>query len=167
MAIAGAIINATVKGVTSAQSNKIKVEAYKNAAKNIKNITEETSGQKGLEKQIQTGLDTAYDIGSAMGNELSAIQTQPTAPGTTTAGNSAEAYKNAMNAGQGALDAANKGMSQGMANQSTLNQAEYNAEKAKQDLALQQADIDYKVAQQTAQEGINAAGDIAKTVASI
>lgn len=162
-AIGGAIVGGVVQGVATTKANKAKVEAYKDAAKKVRKATEEYSGKKGFEKQFAEGIDTAGDLGTAMANQVSANTYVPNAPGTTGTGVLADAYGNAKGAADATQNMAENGFYQGMSNQANLNAANYNKETAEADLAMKQADIDYNVANQTAQEVLNGASNIAKT----
>ena len=129
-AIGGAIVGGVVQGVATTKANKAKVQAYKDAAKKVRNATEEYSGKKGFEKQFAEGIDTAGDLGTAMANQVSANTYVPNAPGTTGTGVLADAYGNAQGAAEATQNMAENGFYQGMANQANLNAANYNKDTA-------------------------------------
>lgn len=166
-ALGGAIIGAVTNGVATSKANKIKIAALEKAAKDMKKATEEYSGEKGFEKMYQTGLDTASDFGTASGNELASQQFVPQGPGATGAGINSAAMLAGQTAGNAASEAAQSGFEQGMANQAALNAAEYNKQKAKTDLELQQANINYNVANQLGQSGLQAIGGAVSTAKDV
>lgn len=166
-AIGGAIIGAVTNGVATSIANKTKIAATEKAAKDMKKATEEYSGKKALEKMYDAGLQNAQTYGASVGNEMASQSFTPQGPGNTSAGVNTEAMQAGTEAGNTAKTAAQSGFEAGMTNQAALNAAEYNKQKAKTDLELKQADIDYNVANQLGQSGLQAIGgavDAAKEI---
>lgn len=158
-AIGGAIIGGVVNGVATSEANKKKVNAYKKAAEDIKKVTEEYSGKKGLEKMYEAALQESNRYGTSVGNEMASKSFTPKNPGSTNTGTNTEAMIAGQEAGNIAKNAAEKGFETGMANQSAINQAKYNEQANKTNLELKQADIDYNVATQAAKEGLDTIGN--------
>lgn len=157
-AIGGAIVGGVVNGVATSNANKKKLAATEKAAKDMKKATEEYSGKRALEKMYEAGLQNAQTYGTSVGNEMASQSFTPQSPGSTNAGVNTEAMQSGTEAGNTAKSATQSGFETGMANQAALNAAEYNKQAAKTDLELKQADIDYNVANQTAQGLMNMAG---------
>lgn len=165
-AIAGAVIGGTVNGVVSAKSNQEKVAAYKNGAYQIKSAIGQYSGDEGFRKMVDKGNDYASQD-AKLATELSNQQTfMPQNPnGGMNA--KAEMANNAMNAGETVNSAALGGLQQGMSDQNAINNAKYNAATVGANQVMRQADIDYNVKNQAAQESMNTLGNMAGTINSI
>lgn len=158
--VAGAVIGGAVQGATAYKNAMDNAKAYKKAADDIKKATEKYSGKEGYNKMVQEGMDYASDIGTAAGNEALAFQYSPENPGSTGAGTASQAAQNAGNVADTASMSALSGFNQGMANQQARNEALYNKETTQAQQALKQANIDYNVANQTAQLGMDAVSGI-------
>lgn len=165
-AIAGAVIGGTVNGVVSAKSNQEKVAAYKNGAYQIKSAIGQYSGDEGFRKMVDKGNDYASQD-AKLATELS--NQQAFMPQNPNGGMNAKAEmtNNAMNAGETINSAALGGLQQGMSDQNAINNANYNAATVGANQAMKQADIDYNVANQAAQESMNTLGNMAGTINSI
>ena len=163
-AIGGAVIGGVVNGITTAENNKIKIKALEKATKNMKNATEEYSGKKALEKMYNAGLQGAYDYGTSMGNEMASQAFTPQNPGSTGTGINSAAMLAGQEAGDIAKNAAISGFNSGMNNEAAMNAAKYNEMANKTNLELKQADIDYNVANQKAQEFMGGLGDLGKAI---
>ena len=160
--IAGAVVGATVKGVTAYKTTMKNADEYKEAAEDVRKATEQYSGKNAYNRMTQAGNDLAYQLGTAAGNEALGISNDIMQnPGSTGAGVNAAALQNAQNVGDTALNAANAGFQQGMNNEKSLMDAKYNAATQKAQQKMKQADINYNVANQAAQEGFSTAGNAA------
>lgn len=109
----------------------------------------------------------ANTAGTMAGDELAAERLQQLNPGVTGAGATTNASKNAEAASNTATSAAQSGFEQGMTNAADTMAAKYNAATTRANQLMQQADIDYNVANQRAQEVMNAAGNVANTFNSL
>lgn len=166
-AIAGAVIGGTVRGVITSKANKEKVKAYKQASSDVRKATEQYSGKNAMRNMAQEGMDYAYDYGSGVGQEMSANTFVPQTPGATSGGVGSLAYQNAQNSSDIVKNATSQGYSQGAKNISDLMNAKYGAQTVGAEQAMKQADINYNVANQTAQEGLNAVGGVVQTAKDI
>ena len=166
--IAGAVVGATVKGVTAYKTTMKNADEYKEAAEDVRKATEEYSGRNAYNRMTQAGNDLAYQLGTAAGNEALGISNDVMQnPGSTGAGVNAAALQNAQNVGDTALNAANAGFQQGMNNEKSLMDAKYNAATQKAQQKMKKADIDYNVDNQIAEEGFNTASNALNTANTI
>ena len=163
-AIGGAVIGGVVNGITTAENNKIKIAALEKATKDMKKATEEYSGKKALEKMYNAGLQDSYNYGTSMGNEMASQSFTPQNPGSTGTGINSAAMMAGQEAGDIAKNAAISGFNSGMNNEAAMNAAKYNQAANKTNLELKQADIDYNVANQKAQEFMGGLGDLGKAI---
>lgn len=165
--IAGAVVGGVVKGVTAWNTSVKNAEEYKQAAQDVRSATDKYSGQQGYDKMMQSGINEAYELGTAAANENVADAYVPTGPGATGSGANTNAYQSAKNVGANANQAAQSGFDQGMSMQQARNQALYNANTALAQQKMKQADIDYNAANQAIQEGMNVASNAANTYNSL
>lgn len=166
-AVAGAIIGGVVSGVTTSKNNKIKINALEKAAKDMRKATEEYSGKKALEKMYNAGLQGSYNYGTSMGNEMASQAFTPQNPGSTGAGTNSSAMMAGEESGKTAKNAAIAGFNSGMNNEAEMNAAKYNQAGNKANLELKQADIDYNVANQKAQNILGGIENITDAVSEI
>ena len=166
-AVAGAIIGGVVNGVTTSKNNKMKIAAMEKAAKDMKKATEEYSGKKALEKMYDAGLQGAYNYGTSMGNEMASQSFTPQNPGSTGTGANSSAMMAGQKAGNIAKNAAISGFNSGMENEAAMNAAKYNEIGNRSNLELKQADIDFNVANQRAQEIASGIEDVGNTFGDI
>lgn len=159
-AVVGAVGGGVMRGVMAAKQNRIMVKAYKDAAKDVREATEEHSGEKLYNKMLNEGNAMAYE--NAMANEQ-AFTNSPANPGQTN-NLMAIASEAALGASENANQAANAGRELGMQIEKGKNDAEYNAKTTKAQQMLKQAGIDYNVANQATQFGFDAAGGLAGTI---
>lgn len=145
-AVVGAIGGGVMRGVMAAKQNKILTKAYRDAANDIRQATEEHSGERLYEKMVDAGNAMAYQQGMMSESPF----TQATNPGQTN-NLMAVASDAALGASANANDAANAGRELGMGMEKAKNDAEYNAKTTKAQQMLKQAGIDFNVANQTAQ----------------
>lgn len=161
-AVGGAVIGGAVRGVVASETNKKKIEAYQNAAKQVKEAADKYSGEAGFQRMIDRANMYASEDAQSMGNEMAAATYAPTNPGAVE-GKNAAAYNAAGEAGNAVNNTAMNSYNQGMVDANAENQAKYNANTVEAQQAMKQADIDYGVANQTAQEALNTAGNAAQT----
>lgn len=158
-AVVGAIGGGVMRGVMAAKQNKILTKAYRDAANDIRQATEEHSGERLYEKMVDAGNAMAYQQGMMSETPF----TQATNPGQTNNLMSI-ASDAALGASANANDAANAGRELGMSMEKAKNDAEYNAKTTKAQQMLKQAGIDFNVANQATQAGFDAASGLAGTV---
>lgn len=163
-AVAGAVVGGAVKGAIAYKTSIKNAQEYAEAAQDVRNATEKYSGENAYNRMLQAGSDYAYDLGTTAGNEALSISDDIMQnPGSTGAGINTAALANAQSAGDTAKNAARAGFSQGMENEKSLMDAAYNAETAKAQQKMKQADINYNVANQAAQEGFNTVSNALNT----
>lgn len=106
-------------------------------------------------------------MGNLAGSELAAERLENLNPGTTGVGAMANAYQNAGIASGAANQAAQGGFQSGMGNAATTLGSKYNRATTRANQLMKQADIDYGVSTQRAQEAMNTIGNVANTVNSL
>lgn len=158
-AVVGAVGGGVMRGVMAAKQNRIMVQAYKDAAKDVREATEEHSGQRLYDKMVNAGNAMAYE--NAMANEQAFTQNKN--PGQTN-NLMAIASDAALGASENANQAANAGRELGMSIEKGKNDAEYNAKTTKAQQMMKQAGIDFNVANQATQTAFDAAGGLAGTI---
>lgn len=165
-AVAGAAIGGAVQGVTAFVTTKEKAGAYRQAAQQVRDATEKYSGKNAYDSMVNKGQDYMTQDMASMGTEMAANTYQPTNPG---AGASAQA--NALNAADRSANVVNatglNALQSGMSDANAANQAKYNAATTQAQQLMNQADINFNVANQAVQEGLGAAGNIAQTANSL
>lgn len=162
-AVVGAVGGGVMRGVMAAKQNRIMVKAYKDAAKDVREATEEHSGEKLYNKMVNAGNAMAYE--NAMANAQDA-PVQSVNPGQTN-NLMAIASDAALGASENANQAANAGRELGMSIEKGKNDAEYNAKTTKAQQMMKQAGIDFNVANQATQTAFDAAGGLAGTINDI
>lgn len=166
-AVSGAVIGGAVQGITAYETTEQKVGAYKKASEDVRNATDKYSGKNALDTMTTSGRDYSTEMGNAVGGQMVADNIAPTSPGVTGAGANALAYNNSQNVGNKVQSAAQSGFNQGVSNAQAMNDALYNKETVGAQQAMNQADINYNVANQAVQEGMNTVGNIAQTYNTI
>lgn len=165
-AIAGAVIGGVVNGVVASNATNEKVDAYKKAAKDVREAANKYSGESGYRTMVNQGQNYMGQDARSMANEMAAATYQPTNPGASTS-----AQANALNAANKASNATNEaglgGFSTGMSDAAASNAAKFNAATVQAQQLMNQADINYNVANQTAQTALQGLGDTAQTINSI
>lgn len=165
-AIAGAVIGGAVNGVVAAKSTEEKVNAYKQAAKDVKSAANKYSGENAYKSMVNQGQNYMGQDARSMANEMAAASYQPTGPGVT-----GTAQANALGAVNRAANATNEaalgGFSTGMSDAAASNAAKYNAATVQAQQLMNQADINYNVANQAAQGIMQGIGDTANTFNSL
>lgn len=147
-AVVGGVAGGVVNGIIASETNKNKVAAYQEAAKQIKDAADKYSGQEAYNKMQNLGNQEAANFNR---NTLTAGGQMDNASGTA-----------AMNAAD--LSNANgtlQGYSLGANNAKTTMDAKSYRDTALARNTMKQADIDYNAANQTAQTAMNAAGGLA------
>lgn len=153
-AVVGGVAGGVVNGMVAYQTNKDRVSAYKQAAKDVKEAAEKYSGQNAYNNMQNLGNQEAANVNR---NTLAAGGQMDNASGTA-----------AMNAAD--LSNANgtlQGYKLGAGNAKTDMDSKYYRDTALARTAMKQADIDYKAANQTAQTVMNAAGGLADVYKNI
>jgi hypothetical protein len=103
-------------------------------------------------------------MGNLAGSELAAERYTPQDPGKTGVGAMANAYQNAGISANAANQAAQGGFKSGMGNAATTLGSKYNRATTRANQLMKQADIDYGVSTQRAQEAMNTIGNVANTI---
>ena len=165
-AIAGAVIGGAVNGVVAAKTTDEKVNAYKQAAKDVKAAADKYSGENAYKSMVNQGQRYMANDAASMANEMAAATYQPENPGVT-----GTAQANALDAANRAANATNEaalgGFSTGISDAAASNAAKYNAATAQAQQLMNQADINYNVANQAAQTAMQGIGDAANTFNSL
>lgn len=153
-AVVGGVAGGVVNGMVAYQTNKDRVSAYKQAAKDVKEAAEKYSGKNAYNNMQNLGNQEAANVNR---NSLAAGGQMDNAFGTP-----------AMNAAD--LSNANgtlQGYKLGAGNAKTDMDSKYYRDTALARTAMKQADIDYKAANQTMQTAMNAAGGLADVYKNI
>lgn len=165
-AVAGAVIGGAVNGVVAAKSTNDKVSAYRKAAEDVKAAANKYSGENAYKSMVNQGQNYMGQDARSMANEMAAATYQPTNPGV-----GASAQANALNVSNRASNATNEaglgGFSTGMSDAAASNAAKFNAATVQAQQLMNQADIRYGVANQTAQTAMQGLGDTAQTINAI
>lgn len=147
--VGGAVIN----GVTTAVSTNDKIRAYKKAAEDIRNATEQYSGVNEYNRMYQAGADNTKYAKRDLDRQV--------AEGDLTNNAMIAANNSDVNA-----DYVNY-YNQGAARQNALDEAAYNKATANAQREMNQADINYNAKTKAAQAGANAIGGIANLAAQM
>jgi hypothetical protein len=155
-AIAGAVIGGITQGVTTAITTNEKVKALQQAANQAREMANKYSGAELNRKMTEAGQANAQNLNqSDLANQLNQM--------TNTSG---AAMANANNNPSFQNNYAGY-YKQGADRESAMNAAQYGKEQADIERNLKQADINYNVANQTAQAGLNAVGGVAGGIADM
>lgn len=146
-AIVGAIGGAAAGGISSYLLTKKNAEAYKEYAKDIRKAAQKYSGQNAYNAMQNAGMQEANIVNQ---RNLNAQASKAPSNMTNKAANVANL--------QGSYS---QGYNLGSQNQKTALDAAYNADTAKAQQALNQANIDYKAGTAATQAAMNAAGGLA------
>lgn len=153
-AVVGGVAGGVINGMVAYQTNKDRVSAYKQAAKDVKEAAEKYSGKNAYNNMQNLGNQEAANVNR---NSLAAGGQMDNVSGTP-----------AMNAAD--LSNANgtlQGYKLGAGNAKTDMDSKYYRDTALARTAMKQADIDYKAANQTMQTAMNAAGGLADVYKNI
>jgi len=146
-AVVGAIGGAAAGGISSYLLTKKNAEAYKEYAKDIRKAAQKYSGQNAYNAMQNAGMQEANIVNH---RNLEAQAAQAPSNMTNKAANAANL--------QGSYS---QGYNLGSQNQKTALDAAYNADTAKAQQALNQANIDYKAGTAATQAAMNTAGGLA------
>lgn len=153
--IGGAVIN----GITAYQSTKEKIQAYQNAAIDIRNATNAYSGEALNSAMTEKGtMNAAERNAQAMG----AAANDFTGQGSTKMANFMPLKQNVISSDK-TTDAYNTGANRAQQEAGS----KYNAATTRAQQVMNQADINYNVANQTSQAISNAVGSIADVAGQI
>lgn len=155
------IVGGVVSGVTAYRANSDKVASYEQAAKDVEAAAEKYSGATLNNNMFQAGVANA-----ASRNAKSYGAAQSNFNGNSSSG---MANWNKMNQNIKNADATTEGYNQGANREKTMANALYNKDTASAQQAMNQADINYNVTNQTGQaisNGIGSLADLAGTIGS-
>ena len=142
--VIGALAGGIANGLMSSSLTKQNAKAYKQAAKDIREAGQKYSGQ--------SAYDSMQNAGNMEGNIVNRMQ-----GANQLRGNANTAMANASDIGNNF----NSGYNLGSSNEATTNNALYNAETAKAQQALNQANINYQAGSAVQQAALNTAGGLA------
>lgn len=142
--VIGALAGGIANGLMSSSLTKQNAKAYKQAAKDIREAGQKYSGQ--------SAYDSMQNAGNMEGNIVNRMQgaNQLRGNANTAMANASDIQNNF-----------NSGYNLGSSNEATTNNALYNAETAKAQQALNQANINYKAGSAVQQAALNTAGGLA------
>lgn len=166
-AVVGFVGGAVVNGVSTYKAVEAKVGAYKDAAKEVRGAAEQYSGTNAYNQMNTEGANQADLMGNAVGGELEAQRFEALNPGVTGAGAMNAADTSATQSAQATNAASQEGLQEGMKQAADTMNARYNAATTRANQLMQQADIDYNVANQRNQEIMNTLGNLGSTFNSL
>jgi hypothetical protein len=142
--VIGALAGGIANGLMSSSLTKQNAKAYKQAAKDIREAGQKYSGQ--------SAYDSMQNAGNMEGNIVNRMQgaNQLRGNANTAMANASDIQNNF-----------NSGYNLGSSNEATTNNALYNAETAKAQQAMNQANINYKAGSAVQQAALNTAGGLA------
>ena len=142
--VIGALAGGIANGLMSSSLTKQNAKAYKQAAKDIREAGQRYSGQ--------SAYDSMQNAGNIEGNIVNRMQgaNQLRGNANTAMANASDIQNNF-----------NSGYNLGSSNEATTNNALYNAETAKAQQAMNQANINYKAGSAVQQAALNTAGGLA------
>lgn len=155
-AAAGAILGGVTQGVTTALTTNQKVKALQDAANQAREMANKYSGSELNRKMTEAGQANAQRLNqSDLANQLNQM--------VNTSGAAMANANNNPNFQNNYADY----YKQGADREASLNAAQYSKEQADIERNLKQADVNYNVANQTAQAGLNAAGGLASVAGDL
>lgn len=155
-AAAGAILGGITQGVTTALTTNQKVKALQDAANQAREMANKYSGTELNRKMTEAGAANAQRLNqSDLANQLNQM--------VNTSGAAMANANNNPNFQNNYADY----YKQGADREASLNAAQYGKEQADIERNLKQADVNYNVANQTAQAGLNAAGGLASVAGDL
>lgn len=155
--IASTIAGAVVNGVTAGVENQKRVDAYQNAANQVRSAAEKYSGSGLYDRMTTSGMANARNNNA---QRLEALAGNVNGP---TAASSAKMGANQIANTSKALDDFNVGA----ANAQNLASGHYNNTTAQAQQLMNQADINYKANTEAVAGGLETLGEAAKTVKNI
>ena len=162
MVIAGAasmIGKAVISGITAYNATQDKIKAYRGAAEDIRNATELYSGTNLNNAMTEKGMANAAERNA---QSMGAAANNFNGTGSTKMANFMPLKQNVINA-----DKTSSAYNAGANRAKTEADAQFNAAKQQADLQKEQADINYKVANQTGQAISNGIGNITDLTSQI
>lgn len=155
--IASTIAGAVVNGVTAGVENQKRVDAYKNAANQVRSAAEKYSGQGLYDRMTTSGMSNARNNNAQRLQALAGNVSGPTA--ATSAKLGANQIANTSNT----LGDFNAGAS----NAANLASGHYNNTTAQAQQLMNQADINYKANTEAVAGGLETLGNAAKTIKNV
>lgn len=155
--IASTIAGAVVNGVTAGVENQKRVDAYQNAANQVRSAAEKYSGKGLYDRMTTSGMANARNNNAQRLQALAGNVSGPTAASSAKLG--ANQIANTSNT----LGDFNTGAS----NAASLASGHYNNTTAQAQQLMNQADINYKANTEAVAGGLETLGDAAKTVKNI
>lgn len=155
-AAAGAILSGITQGVTTALTTNQKVKALQDAANQARDMANKYSGTELNRKMTEAGQANAQRLNqSDLANQLN--QMTNTSGAAMANANNNPSFKNNYE----------DYYKQGADREAAMNAAQYSKEQADIERNIKQADVNYNVANQTAQAGLNAAGGLASVAGDL
>ena len=158
-AAASMIGKAVVSGITAYNATQDKIKAYRGAAEDVRKATELYSGTNLNNAMTEKGMANAAERNA---QSMGAAASAGNGTGSTKMANFMPLKQNVINADK-TSSAYNAGANRAKAE----NDAKYNAATKQADLAKQQADINYNVANQTGQAIANGIGSVTDLTSQI
>lgn len=155
--IASTIAGAVVNGVTAGVENQKRVDAYQNAANQVRSAAEKYSGKGLYDRMTTSGMANARNNNAQRLQALAGNVSGPTA--ATSAKMGANQIANTSNT----LGDFNAGAS----NAANLASGHYNNTTAQAQQLMNQADINYKANTEAVAGGLETLGDAAKTIKNV
>lgn len=155
--IASTIAGAVVNGVTAGVENQKRVDAYQNAANQVRSAAEKYSGKGLYDRMTTSGMANARNNNAQRLQALAGNVNGPTA--ATSAKIGANQIANTSNT----LGDFNVGA----ANAQNLASGHYNNTTAQAQQLMNQADINYKANTEAVAGGLETLGDAAKTIKNV
>ena len=152
-AIIGAAAGGLINGITTGIQNSQLANAYKNAAKQVRQAAEKYSGTAADNAMRQAGVNEAQ-LTNKQNMEAASANMQPTGKGIPAAAQAQNAIRNTYNANN-----LGSGYNAGAQRKAGELNAAYNKETADAQSLLNQANVNYNVGQQALQEGWNTLGN--------
>lgn len=152
-AIIGAAAGGLINGITTGIQNSQLANAYKNAAKQVRQAAEKYSGTAADNQMRQAGVNEAQ-LTNKQNMEAASANMQPTGKGIPAAAQAQNAIRNTYNANN-----LGSGYNAGAQRKAGELNAAYNKETADAQRLLNQANVNYNVGQQALQEGWNTLGN--------
>lgn len=143
---------AVINGITAYNATQDRIKAYRGAAEDIRKATELYSGTNLNNAMTEKGMANAAERNA---QSMGAAANNFNGTGSTKMSNFMPLKQNVINA-----DKTSDAYSAGANRVKTEADAKFNAEKQKADLAKEQADINYNVANQTGQAISNGIGNL-------
>lgn len=155
--IASTIAGAVVNGVTAGVENQKRVDAYQNAANQVRSAAEKYSGKGLYDRMTTSGMANARNNNAQRLEALAGNVSGPTA--ATSAKIGANQIANTSNT----LGDFNTGAS----NAASLASGHYNNTTAQAQQLMNQADINYKANTEAVAGGLETLGEAAKTIKNV